>query len=426
LVKTIKKIDKNEIKIDKKVIQPEINIGLVGHVDHGKTTITQALSGVWTDTHSEEIKRGITIRLGYANVSIYKCSECKNEESYSTNEKCKICGSKAEFQRKISLVDAPGHETLMATMLSGAAIMDCALLVIAANEECPQPQTKEHLMALEITGISNIIIVQNKIDLVTEEQAKLNYDQINNFVKGSIAKDAPIIPISAQHNINIENLLETIQLNFKTPKRDLSKDPIMYIARSFDVNKPGLEVRNLVGGILGGTLKHGKLKLGDKVEIRPGIKIEKEGRTIWQSLETTIVGLKTGTEAIDEVIPGGSIAVLTELDPLLLKSDSLTGNILGHPKKLPNVFYELKLEPKLLERIVGAKDNLVVAPIKKEENLMLNVNSATTLGTVIDIKKNIIHVKLRLPVCADVKDRITISRVLNNRWRLIGYSNIIN
>lgn len=408
-----------------KVIQPEINIGLVGHVDHGKTTLTQALSGVWTDTHSEEIKRGITIRLGYANVSIYKCNKCKGAEVYGVSEKCKTCGSKAEFQRKVSLVDAPGHETLMATMLSGSAIMDCALLVIAANEECPQPQTREHLMALEISGIKNIIIVQNKIDLVSKEEAEKNFNQIKKFVEGSIAKDAPIIPISAQHDINIDALIEAIEINFKTPKRDLSKDPIMFVARSFDINKPGSEIDKLVGGILGGALKQGILKANDEIEIRPGIKIEKEGKTIWQPLETTIVGLKTGSDSINEVCPGGSIAVLTELDPFLLKSDSLTGNVVGHPKKLPEVFYELNLEPKLLERIVGSKDNLVVAPIKKDEHLMLNVNSATTIGTVTEIKKNIIHVKLRIPICATKDDRITISRVLNNRWRLIGYSNII-
>lgn len=408
-----------------KVIQPELNIGLVGHVDHGKTTLTQALSGVWTDTHSEEIKRGITIRLGYANVTIYKCGKCVGAAAYGVNEKCKSCGNKAELQRKISLVDAPGHETLMATMLSGAAIMDSALLVIAANEECPQPQTREHLMALEISGIKSIIIVQNKIDLVTQEEAKKNYDQIKKFVAGSIAEHSPIIPISAQHDVNVDALVEAIEINFKTPKRDLSKDPIMFVARSFDINKPGSEIDKLVGGILGGALKQGKFSINDNIEIRPGIKIEKEGKTLWQPLETKIVGLKTGSESISEVCPGGSIAVLTELDPLLLKSDSLTGNVIGHLKKLPEVFYELKLEPKLLERIVGSKDNLVVAPIKKEEHLMLNVNSTTTIGTVTEIKKNIIYVKLRIPICATKDDRITISRVLNNRWRLIGYSNIV-
>src|SRR3989344_3450313 len=110
---------KSEKAVEEKKVQPEINIGLVGHVDHGKTTLTQKLSGKWTDTHSEELKRGITIRLGYANVSIYE----KDGKFYSYKE----VGS--AFVRKVSLVDAPGHESLMATMLSGAMIMDYALVL---------------------------------------------------------------------------------------------------------------------------------------------------------------------------------------------------------------------------------------------------------------------------------------------------------
>ena len=174
------------MKKTNEVLQPEINIGLVGHVDHGKTTILERLSGKWADTHSEEIKRGITIRLGYANTTIYQCPKCK-ELPYTTQEKCQKCKSKSSPVRSISFIDAPGHETLMATMLSGAAIMDAALLLIAANEECPQPQTKEHLTALSMIGIKNIIIIQNKIDLATEDQLKKNYNQIKNFVKGTIA-----------------------------------------------------------------------------------------------------------------------------------------------------------------------------------------------------------------------------------------------
>src|SRR3990167_3140544 len=153
-----------------KLIQPEVNIGIVGHVDQGKTTLVSRLSGKWTDTHSEEIKKGITIRLGYAD-SVF----VKTKEGYSTEENAKKENKKYEVLRKVSFVDAPGHETLMATMLSGAAIMDAALLLIAANEECPQPQTREHLMALEIIGIRDIIIIQNKIDLVNEESLLKNY-----------------------------------------------------------------------------------------------------------------------------------------------------------------------------------------------------------------------------------------------------------
>ena len=149
---------------------PSVNIGVVGHVDHGKTTLVYALTGTWTDRHSEEMKRGISIRLGYADATFYKCEKCEGIDAYSTKPDCP-CGEKGTPFRSISFVDAPGHETLMATMLSGSALMDGAMLVIAANEKCPQPQTKEHLMALELVGIKNIVIVQNKIDVVSQKEA---------------------------------------------------------------------------------------------------------------------------------------------------------------------------------------------------------------------------------------------------------------
>jgi translation initiation factor 2 subunit 3 len=217
--------------------QPEVNIGMIGHVDHGKTTLTQRLTGKWTDEHSEEIKRGISIKLGYADAAFYKCPNCKEPQCYCAKDKCPVCGSKTQLLRVVSFVDAPGHETLMAIMLSGAAIMDGAILVIAANEPCPQPQTREHLTALDIAGTKNIVIVQNKIDLVTEKNAIKNYEQILKFVKGTCAEGAPIIPVSAHQNINIDVLIKALQDRIPTPKRDLNVDPIMYAARSFDINK---------------------------------------------------------------------------------------------------------------------------------------------------------------------------------------------
>jgi len=402
-------------------MQPELNMGLVGHVDHGKTTITQCLTNKWTDTHSEEIKRGITIRLGYADASFYKCNKC---EEYSINEKCVKCKEKGEFVKKVSFVDAPGHESLMATMLSGAAIMDGALLIIAANEPCPQAQTEEHLIALNIVGIKNIVIVQNKIDLVSKQEALKNYKQIKDFVKGTVAENAPIIPISAKYKINISMLIEAIIKNIPTPKRDLNKEPIMFCARSFDVNKPGTKVKDLVGGVIGGSLKQGQLNVGDEIEIRPGIKAEEHNKVIWKPITTKIIGIKSGGESLKSVVAGGSIGILTALDPYLTKSDGLTGSVIGYRDKLPDVWYELELEPKLLERIVGAKDKLVVEPIKRMEPLMLNVNSSATVGVVTELSKNKIHIRLKIPVCAEKGSRITISRMMGTRWRLIGYANI--
>jgi translation initiation factor 2 subunit 3 len=401
-------------------LQPEVNIGLVGHVDHGKTTLTERLSGKWTDTHSEELKRGITIRLGYADAVFYKCAKC---DSLGVSAKCK-CGGDAEPLRKVSFVDAPGHESLMATMLAGTTIMDGALLLVAANETCPQPQTREHLMALQIMGVKNLVVVQNKIDLVKEEDAIKNHEQIKEFLKGTDYADSPIVPVSAQHNINIDLLIETIEKMIPTPKRDLTKDPMFFVARSFDINKPGSEPAKMLGGILGGALCQGKFKVGDEIEMRPGYEYEFGGRKNWKSLFTKITALKTGGKDVKEIVPGGSVGIMTDLDPSIVKSDKLTGCVVGYKDKLPPVWRQLKLETHLLERVVGAKDDLTVEPIKLNEPLMLNVNSAATVGVVTELHKNYFECVLKLPICAEAGSRVTISRRLGSRFRLIGYGRI--
>jgi len=412
-----KSVKKQEYK------QPEVNIGMIGHVDHGKTSLVKTLTGKWTDTHSEELKKGITIRIGYADASFFQCTSCKK---YSTSAKCPYCSKETKFLRNVSFVDAPGHETLMATMLSGAAIMDSAILLIAANEKCPQPQTREHIMALEIVGIKNIVIAQNKVDLVSDEEAQENYKQIKEFVKGTIAENAPVIPISAQHNTNIDSLIQAIEEIIKTPIRNEKDNALMFIVRSFDINKPGSKIEDLKGGVLGGELKKGILKVNDEIEIKPGLKIEKEGKLIWRSITAKIVSLKSGGNEVKEIKPGGSVGVLTMLDPSIVKADQLTGNVLGLKDNLPDVWHSFTLKPFLLKRVVGTKEELNVDPLRKLEPLMLNVNSSVTVGIIDDLKKGLSHVNLKLPVCCYKTDRVTISRRFSDRWRLIGYAEIVN
>ena len=409
---------KKTTKSSEKVVQPELNIGMVGHVDHGKTTLLERLSGVWADTHSEEIKRGITIRLGYADAVFYK-----EGNDYTAKLKNK---SKAKVLRKVSFVDAPGHESLMATMLSGATIMDGALLLIAANETCPQPQTREHLMALQIIGIKNVVIVQNKIDLVDEKGAMNNYKQIKAFVKGTDYENAPIIPLSAQHNVGISALIEAIEKTISTPKRDKSKDPSMLVARSFDINRPGSLPKDLIGGVLGGSMKQGILQAKQDIEIKPGRKVMEKNKDVWKPVITKIVDLKYGGASVKEISPGGTVGILTSLDPSIVKSDSLGGSIVGLPGKLPDVLYEITLSPNLLERVVGTQEELKVDPIKMNETLMLNVNSAATVGIVNGFKKKNVTCRLKIPVCAEINSRVTISRMIGNRFRLIGYGEIVD
>jgi len=255
------------------------------NVDHGKSTLVEALTGKWPASHSEELKRGITIRLGYADNTFYKCPKCG---TYLTSKKCPRCFIDAEILRTVSFIDAPGHESLMATVLTGSALMDGALLVIATDEKCPLPQTREHLMTLEVVGIKNIVIVQNKIDLVDQERAEKSYQEIKNFIKETIAENAPIIPVSAQQKINVEFVIEAIENLIPTPKRDPDKDPKMLIARSFDINRPGTTPDKLVGGIIGGSIVQGKFKEGDDIEIRPGIRIGDK----WKIITTSIASMQ--------------------------------------------------------------------------------------------------------------------------------------
>jgi translation initiation factor 2 subunit 3 len=398
--------------------QPEINIGMIGHVDHGKTTLTKALSGEWTDRHSEEIKRGISIRLGYADTAFYRCPKCNK---YTTLESCPDCGGESEFLRAISFVDAPGHETLMATMLSGAAMMQGALLLVAANERCPQPQTKEHLMALSIIGVDKIIIVQNKIDIVTKEEALENYREIKRFVKGTIAENAPIIPVSAHHDVNIDKLIEAIERFIPSPSTDQDKPPMMYVARSFDINTPGSSPDSLKGGVLGGSLTQGTLEVGDEIEVLPGRKVEVGGKTSWERITTVVQSLHTGSTTLDVARPGGLIAIGTKLDPALTKSDGLTGRLVGKPGTLPPVLHKFIMTTHLLERVVGAAEDLIVDNIKTNEPLMLSIGTATTVGVVTSARGNESEVALKIPVCAMKDQRVAISRRISGKWRLIGY-----
>ena len=407
--------------------QPEVNIGLVGHVDHGKTTLTEALSGVWADTHSEEIKRGITIKLGYADAQIFKCPDCDEPGCYSTKEKCPNCGKKCEYIRSVSFVDAPGHETLMATMLSGAAIMDGALLLIAANEKCPQPQTREHLMALDFIGIKNVIVVQTKIDLVSSENAMKNYQQIKEFVKGTVAEDAPIIPVSAHHGANLDLLISVIEKRIRG-KKERSELPLrMYIARSFDVNKPGTDYNKLKGGVLGGSLLQGEVSIGDEIEIRPGIKKEDRGSSKLQftPITTHVTSLMSGGKARKTLKPGGLVAIGTDLDPNLTKSDSLIGSVVGKPGTLPDIVEKLTLETNLMEYLVGLDTEVKVEKIRTSEVLMLNIGTATTIGIVTSPQGGRVEMNLKMPVCADQGQRVAISRPVGSKFRIIGYGIIV-
>ena len=398
--------------------QPCVNIGTAGHVDHGKTTLIQALTGVWTSAHSEELKRGITIRVGYADAAFYKCKNCEPPLGYSVTPKCNNCGKESDLSRVVSFVDSPGHESLMANMLSGSALIDGAMLVIAANEKVPQPQTKEHLLALQTLGIQQIVLVQNKADLVSYEDAMTNHDDIIKFVKGTNAAKAPIIPISAQSKLNIDALIGAIESTIETPKREESKNTVMHVLRSFDVNKPGTKIKNIKGGVIGGSIIQGSLKLGDEIEIKPGLANEKNNK--YESIRTQIASLGTGAGLVDEVKPGGLVAIGTKLDPSMTRSDSLIGSVIGKPDTLPENSTSAKLEVSLFDTAVGSADEIKVSSIQVGESLRLSIGTAPILSKVTSVRGEKIEVQFKRPVCLFEKGKVALSRRLAERWRLIG------
>ena len=396
-------------------MQAEMNVGMLGHVDHGKTTLTKALTGKWTDTHSEEIKRGISIRLGYADAYIYHCQKC---DLYSADAKCPKCGGKPKLARKLSIVDAPGHETLMTTVIAATSILDGVLFLIAANEPCPQPQTTEHLLVLNSTGIKNVIIVQTKIDLVTKEKAIENYKQIKAFLKGTVAENAPIIPVSANAGLNMDVLLKNINEVMKPPPHDENAQLRMYISRSFDVNRPGSSLKELKGGVLGGSIVQGILKAGDEIEIKPGI-MRKEG-----AKPTSVVckaqSLMEETEVLESAKPGGLVAVATTMDPSLTKSDALVGSVVGRKGEVPDPVDTLNVKYSLLERA-----DMQNMPLRENEPVVVNVHTCTGVGILAKLAKGIATIKLKQPIVAYKDMHVALSRKIGQRWRLSAWGKVV-
>uniref|UniRef100_A0A8I3P8M8 Eukaryotic translation initiation factor 2 subunit 3 n=1 Tax=Canis lupus familiaris TaxID=9615 RepID=A0A8I3P8M8_CANLF len=376
--------------------QATINIGTIGHVAHGKSTVVKAISGVHTVRFKNELERNITIKLGYANAKIYKLDDasCPRPECYrscgsSTPDEfpTDIPGTKGNFKlvRHVSFVDCPGHDILMATMLNGAAVMDAALLLIAGNESCPQPQTSEHLAAIEIMKLKHILILQNKIDLVKESQAKEQYEQILAFVQ---------------------------------------------VIRSFDVNKPGCEVDDLKGGVAGGSILKGVLKVGQEIEVRPGIvSKDSDGKLMCKPIFSKIVSLFAEHNDLQYAAPGGLIGVGTKIDPTLCRADRMVGQVLGAVGALPEIFTELEISYFLLRRLLGVrtegdKKAAKVQKLSKNEVLMVNIGSLSTGGRVSAVKADLGKIVLTNPVCTEVGEKIALSRRVEKHWRLIGWGQI--
>merc|ERR1712110_310508 len=434
--------------------QATINIGTIGHVAHGKSTVVKAISTVQTVRFKNELERNITIKLGYANAKLYQVDEETLDEDhkildplstehyfcargsahpdrFAADENVFGAGAMYKLVRHVSFVDCPGHDILMATVLTGAAIMDAALLLIAANESCPQPQTNEHLAAIEIMKLKNIIILQNKIDLVSREDAITQHGHIKEFIKGTAAENAPIVPISAQLKLSIDMLCELMIKNIPLPVRDFTSDPRLIVIRSFDVNKPGCEVDDLSGGIAGGSILHGVFRVGEEIEIRPGIS-RRTPEGVWHSrpLFSKVVSLCTEQSQLQYAVPGGLIGMGLNVDPTICRGDRLVGNIIGRPGTLPEIYDMVEVSYHLMRRLAGqrsddGKRQAKIENLQRGENVQVNIGSFCTTATCKVVRGDLARLELHNPICTESGEKVAISRRIERHWRLIGWGTIV-
>jgi translation initiation factor 2 subunit 3 len=280
--------------------------------------------------------------------------------------------------------------------------------------------------------LKNILILQNKIDLVKEKEAASQYEEILNFIRGTVADGAPIIPISAQLKYNIEVICEYICKKIPVPVRDFSSSPQLIVIRSFDVNKPGEEVDQLKGGVAGGSILKGVLKIGQEIEVRPGIVTkDKSGNVKCIPIFSSIVSLYAEHNDLKFAVPGGLIGVGTRIDPTLTRADRLVGQVLGEVGKLPDIFTELEISFFLLRRLLGVKQDVndkkkggKIKKLIKGEILMVNIGSTSTGARILQVKGDLAKVVLTAPVCSQEGEKLALSRRVDKHWRLIGWGKI--
>ena len=380
--------------------QPTVNIGIIGHVAHGKTTLIQALTGIDTRRHKKEIQSNRTLRLGYTNIKVTKCI-CDPEKVIYKTTSNKICDCETVYA---SIIDCPGHNVLLSTMISAAHLMDACLLVVAANEQCPQNQTREHIDIIQMIGRCNeCLVAQNKVDVVTQEIVMENKNQVDLFMNEYGMNYSSIIPVSAQKNINVEYILEYIfkyvsEFN-KTPKQILNTCSTGVVIRTFDITKPGDE--DVKGAILGGSICTGTFSEGDNIIILP------------YKVITVIKSIRSENTSITHAHSGGLIAIQTDINP------SYCDRLVGCTFMKCTEFNEDKLIEK--GRSINVKCHLLktsgMKSLAKNSNLVIHFLSQTIPCTVMSVSKN----KYVLQVLSPLYLHCELEFIMTIGGKLIGY-----
>jgi translation initiation factor 2 subunit 3 len=402
--------------------QAIFNCGTAGHVSHGKSTLVYALTGTQTQRFEKERERNITIRLGYAN-----CKLCLDP---STGEVKALPSSSAVDKglvhlSTISFVDCPGHELYMATMISGSKVMDYAMVVLAANETIPKPQTHRHLIALDYSRIGDISFALNKLDLVKKEDVPKVKERLDEYLKYMGMQDKVIHPISAATGGNLKELCKFLaaKVNGRIPLTiEAAKKPLrMNIVRSYNVNRPNTKLEDLKGAVVGGSIESGVLSVGDQVELRPGIIYNKpdasgKSRRVIQPLVGRVTSLESDHNALTHAIPGGLIGVNLTIYAGLSHNDALKGFVLGHVGTLPDMYDRILGKFRTIDSSLPGskeKDDVVFA---SGQTVDVVVNGICIVqGKIAELKtkkgeskKGSMTLELQRPVAMNMDDSIAI------------------
>jgi len=384
--------------------QPIMNVGTIGHVANGKSTTVERISFKQTQQFAKERERNITIRLGYANAKIWKCDICDKPQCYSSSDSavmekyCGHCGAVLELINHISFVDCPGHSELTAVMINGSSVMDYAILVEACvHENIPAPQTAEHLIATRASAIPTAMIIMNKIDLINKTKAYEQINKITEYVKKLTQLDIcpPIIPVSASLGINMDVVCHQIG-SLEVPKNRDPNDIFKMIAiRSFDINKPGCDVTKLHGGVIGGTIMRGALRIGDKITVYPGFvkrlspddkesdkENNKETDFKYSPFMGRVLSIHSDKNELEFAIPGGLLAVQLTIDPGFSRDDKLIGSVVlkqsdvDADPTIVNVYDKIivKINKFLIDKQIVEKYLKVKKPLSEDDTKVNKVN----------------------------------------------------
>ena len=382
------------------------SIGLLGSVSDGKTTLIHSLTGTKTQKHSNEKVRNITIKQGYANMKIWE----NDDGLYTTNSE-HISDDK--LINHISFVDCPGHHDLINTMLASTSLMNGAIVVISTDQVLSKkPQLIQHLAAIKLSKLDKIIICLNKIDLVKKQVILERKNELDILLKQYDIKPYIIIPTCFNKKIGLNHVINSIMTLFNpTEEVKETTESLFIISRSFDINKPGTNWKDINGGVIGGTILSGKFSINEDVEIRPGrVSKDVNGQFICNPIQTKILSIKSENTELIEASFGGLIAFKTDIDPFYCKNDGLLGNVVGVKGCMPNVYIDINLNIE----ITTLFDYKWVP--KQNDIIILQIGTRVVEGKLGKLN-NIILTK---PTCICDKQHIIICKNIDKSLKIVG------